>query len=177
MFVCFFRQVRTIETRLSTDIQTIMQLLSHIVAHSGGSLLGNTTTVSKDLVSLSSDLTPDEQPPFRGKPPPRYRQYRTATSLQGSLSPLTTEGLSLRYMCRSLDLPRNCQEQEPLQTVQVSELDEQKEPVHQHSKTVPATPASERLLEQPTRCASQPLEVRTAFKYESSYYPTQMVLN
>uniref|UniRef100_A0A061QFY8 Putative voltage-gated potassium channel n=1 Tax=Cupiennius salei TaxID=6928 RepID=A0A061QFY8_CUPSA len=151
------RQVRTIETRLSTDIQTIMQLLSHIVAHSGGSLLGNTTTVSKDLVSLSSDLTPDEQPPYRGKPPPRYRQYRRAASLQGSLSPLTTEGLSLRYMCRSLDLPRS-QEQEPLQTVQDSELDEQKEPVQQHPKTVPATPASERLLEQPTRCASQPLE-------------------
>lgn len=101
-----YRQVRTIETRLTTDIQTIMQLLSHIVAHSGGSLLGNTTTISKDLVSLSSDLTPDEQPPYRGKPPPRYRQYRRAASLQGSLSPFTTEGLSLRYMCRSLDLPR-----------------------------------------------------------------------
>ncbi|GBN15181.1 Potassium voltage-gated channel subfamily H member 6 [Araneus ventricosus] len=154
------RQVRTIETRLTTDIQTIMQLLSHIVAHSGGSLLGNTTTVSKDLVSLSSDLTPDDglaQQPFRqpgGKP--RGRQYRRAVSLQGSLSALTPDGVSLRYMCRSLDLPRS-QDQEPLSTVHDSELDEQIE-TSKHSKTVPATPASEKSHEQPTRCASQPLE-------------------
>ncbi|GIZ04141.1 potassium voltage-gated channel subfamily H member 6 [Caerostris extrusa] len=154
------RQVRTIETRLSTDIQTIMQLLSHIVAHSGGSLLGNTTTVSKDLVSLSSDLTPEDglnQQSYRhpgGKP--RGRQYRRAVSLQGSLSALTPEGVSLRYMCRSLDLPRS-QDQEPLSTVHDSEFDEQMEN-SKHSKTVPATPASEKLHEQPTRCASQPLE-------------------
>ncbi|XP_055947340.1 potassium voltage-gated channel subfamily H member 2-like isoform X4 [Argiope bruennichi] len=154
------RQVRTIETRLTTDIQTIMQLLSHIVAHSGGSLLGNTTTVSKDLVSLSSDLTPEDglaQQPFRqpgGKP--RGRQYRRAVSLQGSLSALTPDGVSLRYMCRSLDLPRS-QDQEPLSTVHDSELDEQIE-TSKHSKTVPATPASEKSHEQPTRCASQPLE-------------------
>ncbi|GFU17415.1 potassium voltage-gated channel subfamily H member 6 [Nephila pilipes] len=157
------RQVRTIETRLSTDIQTIMQLLSHIVAHSGGSLLGNTTTVSKDLVSLSSDLTPEDgltthqSSSFRhagGKP--RGRQYRRAVSLQGSLSALTPDGVSLRYMCRSLDLPRS-QDQEPLSTVHDSELDEQIEN-SKHSKTVPVTPASEKLHEQPTRCASQPLE-------------------
>ncbi|GFR28253.1 potassium voltage-gated channel subfamily H member 6 [Trichonephila clavata] len=156
------RQVRTIETRLSTDIQTIMQLLSHIVAHSGGSLLGNTTTVSKDLVSLSSDLTPEDglthqSSSFRhagGKP--RGRQYRRAVSLQGSLSALTPDGVSLRYMCRSLDLPRS-QDQEPLSTVHDSEFDEQIEN-SKHSKTVPATPASEKLHEQPTRCASQPLE-------------------
>ncbi|CAL1267190.1 unnamed protein product [Larinioides sclopetarius] len=156
------RQVRTIETRLTTDIQTIMQLLSHIVAHSGGSLLGNTTTVSKDLVSLSSDLTPDDglaQQPFRqpgGKP--RGRQYRRAVSLQGSLSALTPDGVSLRYMCRSLDLPSRSQDQEPLSTVHDSELDEQMETTSKHSKTVPATPASEKSHEQPTRCASQPLE-------------------
>ncbi|XP_035217650.1 potassium voltage-gated channel subfamily H member 6-like isoform X2 [Stegodyphus dumicola] len=155
------RQVRTIETRLTTDIQTIMQLLSHIVTHSGVSLLGNTTTVSKDLVSLSSDLTPEDggatTSSYRhpgGKP--RCRQYRRAVSLQGSLSPLTPEGVSLRYMCRSLDLPRS-QDQEHLSTVQDSELDEQTENV-QHPQTVPATPANERLQEQPTRCASQPLE-------------------
>ncbi|XP_071040311.1 voltage-gated inwardly rectifying potassium channel KCNH6 isoform X4 [Parasteatoda tepidariorum] len=155
------RQVRTIETRLTTDIQTIMQLLSHIVAHSGGSLLGNTmTTVSKDLVTLSSDLTPEDGQQSSSYRHPgaksRGRQYRRAVSLQGSLSPLTPDGVSLRYMCRSLDLPRN-QDQEPLSTVQDSELDEQTESA-KCSRTVPATPASERLHEQPTRCASQPLE-------------------
>ncbi|XP_054713690.1 potassium voltage-gated channel subfamily H member 6-like [Uloborus diversus] len=152
------KQVRTIETRLSTDIQTIMQLLSHIVSHSGGSLIGN-TTVSKDLVTLSSDLTPAEElstaQQFRGKP--RYRQYRRAVSLQGSLSPLTPDGVSLRYLCRSLDLPRSQEQEQHLQTVQDSELDEPTEQV-QKPKTVPATPAGERLQEQPARCASQPLE-------------------
>ncbi|KAG8193572.1 hypothetical protein JTE90_000209 [Oedothorax gibbosus] len=151
------RQVRTIDTRLSTDIQTIMQLLSHIVSH--GSLLGNTTTtVSKDL--LSSDTTPEDTVAQQrlGKPPrgPGRQYSRRAVSLQGSLTSIAPDGVSLRYMCRSLDLPRS-QDQEPLSTVHDSELDEQIE-TSKHPMTVPATPASERLHEQPARCASQPLE-------------------
>ncbi|XP_067122338.1 potassium voltage-gated channel subfamily H member 6-like isoform X3 [Centruroides vittatus] len=165
------RQVKNVEARLTADIQTIMQLLTHLIQVGAIPGVPVCPTLSKntpsstlsssesplDAVSMSRPITLHPGDPNRG------RGFRRSVSLQST--PLTLDNAVLRPVFRSFDI-HNCKS-----VGEEHEVTNKQEPPPQtdhHSKTVPPTPAGDKCYIEPPRSLSQPTDLSHKFRLKGT---------
>lgn len=164
------RQVRNVEARLTADIQTIMQLLTHLIQV--GAIPGVPVCPSLSKNTPSSTLSSSESPldaasnsrPVTLHPSDtsRSRGFRRSVSLQST--PLTLDNAVLRPVFRSFDI-HNCKSIG--EEHEVANIPENL-PQTDHSKTVPPTPAGDKSYIEPPRSLSQPTDLSHKFRLKTN---------